>query len=185
MNSFDISVIVPTYNDSIYLKDILNSLYNQTEKPKQIIVIDSSDDNSITSLVQDYSDLKITLIYKKIYRAYAGKSMNYGIKIANSEYIAFIDTKTIPHKDWLLKYKNELDKNNFDVIFGFTKFKSTTYFQELIRSTSYGNIGHETVPGTVIKKKSLLKIGGFYEIVKLLYTKIFNDKLFSFICQYY
>ena len=108
MNSCDISVIIPTYNDSINLKEVLNSLINQTQIPKKIIVVDSSEDDQIFSLIKQYSDSKISLLYKKINRSYAGKSSNYGVKFANTEYIAFLDTKTIPNQDWLLKYINEI-----------------------------------------------------------------------------
>ena len=166
MNSFDISVIIPTYNDSIYLKKVLNSLINQSQLPNKIIVVDSSDDDHIFSLIKQYNDLKIPLLYKKINRSFAGKSTNYGIKFADTEYIAFLDTKTIPTKDWLLKYKNKIEKNNIDAVFGVTKFESKTYFQELIRATSYGCIGHESVPGTIIKKRSLLNYSKTYNFLQ-------------------
>ena len=169
MNFFDISVIIPTYNDSINLKEVLASLINQTQLPKKIIVVDSSDDDQIFSLIKNYNNLKISLLYKKIDKAYAGKSINYGIKFSDTEYIAFLDTKTVPNKNWLLKYKNEIEKSDIDVIFGVTRFESKNYFQELIRAASFGSIGHESVPGTIIKKSCLLSIGGFYENLRAAY----------------
>ena len=169
MKHFDISIVIPSYNDSDNLKEVLNSLISQQLLPQKIIIIDSSDNDKIASLIKNYKNFKNLIFYKKINRAYAGKSINYGVKLSDSEYVGFIDTKTVPNINWLLNYKNEITNNKIDVIFGVTEFKSKTYFQKLIRAASYGLIGHESVPGTIIKRNSFLKIGGFYEYLRAAY----------------
>ena len=49
-----ISIIVPVYNSSLYLKDCLNSLLNQTINDIEIIAID---DNSIDDSLNILKDL--------------------------------------------------------------------------------------------------------------------------------
>ena len=68
-------------------------------------------------------------------------------------WIAFLDSKTIASENWLLEYKKLILKNNYDVIFGSTKFISKKKIKFLLFFICYyGNKSHCTVPGTLIKK---------------------------------
>ena len=41
-----------------------------------------------------------------------------------------------------------------EVIFGVTQYVANTRFQKVLRASTYGAIGHETAPGSLMKKKS-------------------------------
>ncbi len=111
-----VSVIVPVYNVYDYLEKCLDSLVNQTLKDIEIIVVnDGSPDNSE----------QIIDIYKKKYKcikAYKKENgglsdaRNYGIKRAQGEYIAFIDSDDYVDTSMLEKMYQKAKKDNLDIV---------------------------------------------------------------------
>ena len=149
----DLSIIIPVLNDIQHVKKLIIALLNQTIFPMEIIIIDSSDNKKIEKLLNN----KI-FSYHNIDKSYPGKSTNYGVKISKGKWLGFLDSKTIPKKNWIENYIKYINKKKYKVVFGVTEFTSTTKFQELIQFASYGNIPHETFPGTIVKKNVYLKL---------------------------
>lgn len=83
------SIIIPLYNKQDSIADTLESVFNQTHTEFEIIVVnDGSSDNSLT-IVEAFKDPRL-----KIYSQENGgvsDARNYGISIAQNEYIAFLD----------------------------------------------------------------------------------------------
>lgn len=156
-----ISIIIPSRDDDIEtFKKTLDSINNQKLKPNELIIVDSSSNEKIKELIeQTFYDL-IDIRFIKVDPSYAGKSMNLGIEQAKGDFIGFLDTKTTPIAEWLEKYISILKKNQCEVIFGNTKFYGQSSFQKIIKDCSYGNLGHESVPGTVAKKE-IFDLGNF------------------------
>ena len=100
-------------------------------------------------------------------KAYPGKARNVGVKLANGNWIAFLDSKTIPKENWLERYHHLVQAYHGDVVFGVTQFGASSPFQKVLRAATYGKIGHHTVPGTLIKKKVFTDSGGFLEHVRM------------------
>ncbi len=93
-----ISIIVPVYNTSSYLKKCLYSIANQTlkEKIQLIIVNDSSTDNSL-NIINDFIDkLSISNIHIQLIsndkNLGLGPTRNVGVRYATGKYIGFIDS---------------------------------------------------------------------------------------------
>jgi len=165
-----ISVVIPSRNDDINLfRDTLNCILAQDLKPKELVVVDSSSNSNVKKLLKNTNFHGITIIYKKIEGSFAGKSTNIGMKLANEKYIALLDTKTKPKPNWLSTYINFIKKEGLELVFGNTKFFSHTWFQDLIRISSYGDSSHETVPGTVFMKSKLSTGIFFIENVRSSY----------------
>ena len=47
---------------------------------------------------------------------------------------------------------SKFNDQNIDVIFGNTFFTANSKFQEFAKAISYGNISHETTPGSILKR---------------------------------
>ena len=95
-NNVLISVIVPVYNSEKTLEKCLNSIINQSLSQIEIIVInDGSTDNSLRLLQYFRStDDRIMIINQENQGVSAAR--NNGIRIANGEYITFVDSD-----DWI------------------------------------------------------------------------------------
>jgi len=86
-----VSVIVPTYNQADLLKRSLQSLRDQTFPDWDAIVIDNHSDDETKEVVEILHDSRIQ--YQTIHNnGIIAASRNLGIRHANGEYIAFLDS---------------------------------------------------------------------------------------------
>ena len=112
-----ISIIIPVYNTEQYLPRCLDSAINQTLKDIEILIInDGSSDNS-KQIIEEYAskDNRIKTLHFDNNRGVA-MSRNFGISLATSEFIGFIDSD-----DYVdLKYFEELYQYtpNYDIVRG-------------------------------------------------------------------
>ena len=172
---------------------VISKLNNQTLLPQEIIVSDSSSGDEIENIIRNKSS-KIKVVYFRQGRAYPfdrfiikfksflfgkksidlqnkGRSYPYeasnlGAHEAKSEWLAFLDAPTIPNDSWLEDYCKIIKDKNVDIVFGVTKYLAISSFQQLLRASTYGRRGHETVPGTLIRKKDFIDSGGILEGVR-------------------
>ena len=103
-----ISVIVPVYNTSKYLKKCLDSLVNQTYSNMEIIVVDDgSTDNSgeiCDSYATEYPS-KIIVVHTENHGLSSAR--NTGLNYAQGDYIGFVDSD-----DWVANDMFEILLNN-------------------------------------------------------------------------
>ncbi|MBE6485731.1 MAG: glycosyltransferase family 2 protein [Methanosphaera stadtmanae] len=114
-----ISIVMPVYNGSKFLKRSINSVLEQTLKDLEIICVnDESTDNSLEILeeLQKEHDF-IKILNQK--NSGSGKARNNGMNNAVGEYIAFLDVDDIfVDKDALEKMYNFGIKNDADIVGG-------------------------------------------------------------------
>lgn len=104
------SIIVPNYNNAIWISKTIESVLNQTYKNWEMYIIDDmSDDNSV-DVINQYKDDRIELIENKI-KLYNGGSRNVGILKAKESnyngYLLFIDSDDWLANDYVLERLND------------------------------------------------------------------------------
>lgn len=86
-----ISVIIPTYNESKYIKNCLESLSNQTLLPQEIIVIDDGSTDQTLKIVNSMKIKNCKLkIVSQAHRG-AGAARNLGAQHATGDILVFLD----------------------------------------------------------------------------------------------
>lgn len=111
-----ISILVPVYNTSKYLKECLDSLVTQTFKNIEIICLnDGSTDNSL-NIIMDYQarDKRIRVVDKKN-QGY-GSTMNLGIELAKGEYIGIVESDDFVDRNMYKKLYKFATRNNCDLV---------------------------------------------------------------------
>jgi len=160
-----VSVIVPTMGFSDSVNEILNQLKLQTHKPSEVILVDSSRDNSVKKVSEKYNSFfNIKVI--DVNNAFPGEARNLGVHESSYSVLAFLDSKTIPNEDWLEYGLNKLDVHEDSIIFGSTLYKAKTNKQKILQACIFGSSPVTTTPGSVLKKKTFLDIGYFVEGVR-------------------
>lgn len=116
VNSYAISAVVPVYNREKTIKRCIDSIINQTYPVFEIIVVDDgSKDKTLDIIEQEYGST-VTIIRQKHEGAQAAR--NAGIRAAQGQYIAFLDSddEWLPEKIEL--QVQELYKNEDAVVCG-------------------------------------------------------------------
>ncbi|NVN92401.1 MAG: glycosyltransferase [Desulfuromonadales bacterium] len=97
----DISVIIPTYNSSKYIKECLSSVCNVVypDNRYEIIVIDGGSSDNTISIVSTFN--KVKLVHSS--NISISNSRNVGVSESVGEYIIFIDSDCLVDRLLLLK----------------------------------------------------------------------------------
>ena len=92
MGSKVISVIVPCYNVSPYLKRCVDSIVNQTYSELEIILVDDGSTDDTGRIIDEYadSDKRIVAIHRP--NGGASAARNTGLEVSTGEFIAFVDS---------------------------------------------------------------------------------------------
>ena len=93
-----VSIIVPVYNVEKYLKRCIDSLINQTLKDIEIIVVDDGSTDNSGQIIKKYQEKNSNIKYCKKENGGLSDARNYGMKYAQSEYIAFLDSDDFVYK---------------------------------------------------------------------------------------
>ncbi len=100
-----VSIIIPTLNSANTLKDCLNSITVQDypQEKVEIIIADGGSTDSTLEIINSINAtnlINLKVVANKLKTGEAGKAV--GLKYANNDIIAFIDSDNIlPDKDWL------------------------------------------------------------------------------------
>lgn len=115
---YKFSIIIPCYNIEKYISKTLDSVFNQTFKDFEIILINDGSKDNTGKILDDYSkkDERIRVIHKG--NEGVSEARNIGIKNATGEYIYFLDGDDLI-ENTLLERANEIFKNNKIEIFSF------------------------------------------------------------------
>ena len=132
-----VSVIIPTYNRALLIKESIQSVFNQTHRPIECLIIDDgSTDNTakvIGNLQTKLATVDFKLIYIKQDNSGAPAARNNGIKNASGEFFQFLDSDD-------LLYPNKI-KDQISV------------FQKQAKIDGvYGNWHHGTIESNVLIK---------------------------------
>lgn len=109
MNDVLISVVMPVYNVEKYVAESIRSVLAQSYKNFELIIVDDGGQDSSVDICRSFDDDRITIISQKN-RGLAG-ARNSGIVAAKGDYIAFLDSDDLWHKDKLSLHKIHFDSN--------------------------------------------------------------------------
>lgn len=113
-----VSVIIPVYNVEKYVKDAVESIQNQSYKNLEIIIIDDGSTDHTYDIVNKLAkqDNRIKL-YRNEKNLNIVKTLNFGLSVANGEYIARMDGDDISAVDRIEKKVKFLEENkDFDLV---------------------------------------------------------------------
>jgi len=131
-----ISVVIPTYNRYEVLKRALASVYAQTHKAKEVIVIDDGSTDNTSQIIKDFPDIK----YFFQNNAGVSSARNLGIQKARCEWIAFLDSDDEWHRDKLQEHL-ELHLNNPELQMSYTDEKWIRETREIKIPKKYRKFG--------------------------------------------
>jgi len=94
-----VSVIIPTYNRSMLVKEAIQSVLKQSLKDFELIVIDDGSTDNTSSVVKSINDTRIKYFYKE--NGGVSSARNLGLVKRKGEYVAFLDDDDLMPKNYL------------------------------------------------------------------------------------
>lgn len=112
-----VSVVIPTYNRSKELARAIKSVLNQTYQNFEILVVDDGSEEDLRVVCDSFNDQRIKFLRNDTH-INANVARNRGIKEAQGEYIAMLDSddEYLPHH--LSRRVEKIKEWNCDGIFG-------------------------------------------------------------------
>lgn len=168
------SVIIPTYNRSIELKNALISLENQNFKDFEVLICDDGSTDNTKEIVESF---KNTLNLKYLHDENWGgpaKPRNVGIKNATTDWICFLDSDDSWYPNKLMELNKVIQKKDYDVYYHFFRCggKKIGNYTKPFWLNHYDNLlinGNQIVNSSLcIKKSKLIEIKGFKESKNLI-----------------
>jgi glycosyltransferase involved in cell wall biosynthesis len=165
-----VSIITATYNSDKTIIDCLQSIYSQTYKNFEVIVIDGlSSDNTLELITSFSTDVRI--LSEKDGGIY--DAMNKGIKLANGDIVAILNSDDLFYSNDILANvitAFESD-NNLDIIYGDIVYVDQLNTNKIVRkwfskeySDNYFEDGHVPPHPSLFLKKRVYKKAGFFNL---------------------
>lgn len=111
-----VSVLVPVYNVSKYLRQCLDSLVEQTLKEIEIVCVNDGSTDSSLQILNEYaqSDKRIVIVNKP--NGGLPSARNAGLDVAKGKYVAFVDGDDYVDADMFRRMYNAARINSADIV---------------------------------------------------------------------
>jgi glycosyltransferase involved in cell wall biosynthesis len=163
------SIIIPTYNRSEFVINSINSVLSQTYENFELIIVDDGSTDDTEAVVSKIKDRR--LHYYKKENAERGAARNYGVNIAQGEYINFLDSDDLLYENHLSVALNfiETEENLWFFHLGYDIKTSDGILMSQVDNLSE-NVGFKLIKGNnlscngVFLRKDILIENRFSEV---------------------
>ncbi len=104
-----VSVVMAVFNAEKYIEAAVRSILQQTFEDFELIIINDGSEDQTLNIINSIEDKRIRIINQD--NSGAASARNVGLKSANGEYIAILDSDDTAFPERLQKQVNYLDKN--------------------------------------------------------------------------
>jgi len=105
MHDDNISVVIPTYGEGRFLRDVLQALAHQTYDCFNVTVVDNNEFPSAWPICEPFTP-RVAFIHCPQRGLSAAR--NAGIGATRGEYVAFLDDDSVPERTWAAELHNGL-----------------------------------------------------------------------------
>lgn len=170
-----LAIIIPTLNEEGFIGKLLDSIYKQTIKPKEIVVVDAySKDLTKAEVIKRQAKLPQLKFYQ-IPKSTVSKQRNLGALQTTANEILFLDADMIlKDKNCLEEYFKEVKERDLDAAAA-TNLPTSNYWKDQVFFTSMNLLYLAIRPlwpmangmNIYVKRKFFKKIGGFDDSIKI------------------
>ena len=148
------SIVIPLYNRPAEIKELLDSLTQQTYKRFEVVVVEDGSTEKSEDIVASFRDrLEVKYFFKE--NSGPGLSRNYGAERASGDYMIFLDSDCIVPAGYLQEIEKELSVSPIDAFGGPDRAHES--FTDLQKAINYSMTSILTTGGIRGKKKSMEK----------------------------
>jgi glycosyltransferase involved in cell wall biosynthesis len=191
-----VSIIIPVYNAEKYIKATVNSVLNQTYLEFELILVNDGSTDSSTEICENFTKKDNRVRNFHIKNNGPGNARNYGISVANGEYIQFIDSDDIIEADMVRQLVEKITIEKADAVICGVKKISANSNETIYSLPSRASVGKEInkdfvkllkqglafAPWNKLYKKAIIKENDIKFNTELLNGEdaLFNIEYFSY-----
>lgn len=180
MDNPQVSVVMPVYNAERYVAEAVESILAQTFRDLEFLVFDDGSTDRSLDILQTYTDLDDRIrVFAKPHRGYV-PWLNEGMRIASGEFIARMDADDVSLPQRLVRQVEYLRRHPDCVAVGCDLLQIDPEgdpLSEVIHDTEHeaieadllsGGLGVISHPACVMRRSTLLAVGGYREEYEFL-----------------
>jgi len=164
----EISIVIPSFNQSEYLEDAIESCYNQSMPACEILVIDdgSSDDSLEVARRYEFREFPgVESPVRVISQVNKGlpSARNTGIMNAKGDYIQFLDADDMLMENALARIHQEIVQTNADIVAPSFKEFGKSERDVILAGFTMDDLKLANRLGyfSCVRKSALLEVGGY------------------------
>ncbi len=182
--NWTISVIIPSFRSWPLIRCTVESLNRSTFPIHEILVVDSSDDESRSKLAREFPQLTIVPVAQ---RCLPGAARNLGARIASGDLLAFLDADATAEPEWLGILVDRFTKQGGTGMIGgavananpeplASRLLYWIEFSEFFPEGSGGPRRHLSSSNLLVSRHDFLKQGGFAEDYAMAEDLLLSEK---------
>lgn len=162
-----VSVVIPCYNQAVYLTDAVNSILGQTYSNWEIIIVNDGSPDDTESLALAFVDRDHRIRYVNKKNGGLSSARNEGIRQAKGEFILPLDADDSIEPVYIEEAMHVFQSNpSVKLVYCYANlFGTESGFWECARYTGYSNLllGNAIFCSAMFRKKDWALIGGYDE----------------------
>jgi len=111
-----VSIILPTYNGSRFIKESIKSCLEQTHPHLEVIIIDDGSTDNTAQIVQSFNDPRLKYVHLGHNQGHI-TALNRGFALSKGEYLTWTSDDNYYRLDAIAKMLEELTRSNVDFIY--------------------------------------------------------------------
>lgn len=174
-----ISIVVPIYNVEPFLCSCIDSILNQTYRYFELILVDDGSPDNCPAICDEYAEKDDRIIVIHQQNGGISSARNAGIKVANGNYIMFVDSDDFLHPETCsLMYDAILSKPNSWILCDIARVdekgkitsdnSDDSLYNEFCKNSTYFGAFKLTLSGSVCNK--------IYNLNRIKDNNIFFDE---------
>ncbi len=168
-----LTVVIPCYNVELYLKDCLDSLFENDTSMCQIICVDDGSTDATSEILKEYKKNHPIEIIRQKNKGLSG-ARNSGMKKALGTYVYFFDSDDVIKNNFMETVIPLLQKEKPDIL----QFNYKSFFDRESdgngRGLSFSGLTVENGQSSFTGKELLCKMAKNKKFVYAVWTKIFK-----------
>ena len=182
-----VSVIVPVRDEEHSIRELLDSLLQQTRQPDEIVITDGGSVDATPQIIEQYIQQGAPLRLLRAGPALPGRGRNLGAAAAQFEWLAFTDAGIRLDRDWLenLIARAERDET-IAIVYGAWEPVTDSFFKQCAAiayvaapvTMSDGVVARPpSITSALVRREAWAAVGGFPEDLRSAEDLLFMNRL--------
>ncbi len=174
-----VSIVIPSYNSKMYLRQCLDSILGQSLRDIEVICVDAGSTDGSLEILNKYREMHENFRMIHSDKKSMGYQYNLGIKASQGEYVGFVETDDFIDEDMYQYLYSAAKSDDADIVrTNWFVFKNTR--DSLVRvvkdPTVYGEIQNKLSYSTFVNEGDIGHWSGIYRRLYLIDNHIFYNE---------